>query len=251
MIGGERPGNDFFGIDLDAEDEAHEDGKLGARVETAHVFCGIGLGVAPGLSLGQHFGKLSALLHLAQDEIAGSIENALDAFDAVARHALFEAGNHGDSPGYSGAVFEMAAPGRGQPLQFNALVCDELLIGGNDAFAGFQRAARPGAGGIEAADQLHNHIHVGGKHGIGFFAPDDARGHPVHALARHAAIEYVGQLEALRPCFDEDARHRAADRAKTEDGDAQMAGGVGLGGNVERRCGTVHSRHLNFPSIAS
>ena len=196
--GGDGPGNDFLGIDLDAEDEAHEDGKLGARVESAHVFSGIGFGIAPGLSLGQHLCKLGALLHLAEDEIAGAVENALDALDAVAGHALFEAGNDGDSAGDCGAVLEMAAFGRGQPLQFDAVIGDELFVGGDHAFARFERAAHPGAGGIEATGKLHNHVDIGSKHGIGVFAPNDACGSPVDALARYAAIENVGQLEALR-----------------------------------------------------
>ena len=141
--GGEGAGNDLFGIDLGAESETHENGQLGARVESAHVFSGIGLGVAFGLRLGQHLCVLGAFLHLAEDEVAGAVENAFDALDAVACHALFEAGNHGNSAGYSSAVFQMAALGSGKPLQIDALIGDELLVGGDDALARFERAAHP------------------------------------------------------------------------------------------------------------
>ncbi len=249
--GGDGAGNDLVGIDLHAQSEAHENGELGARVESADIFSGVGLGVAFGLRFGQNRGVFRAFFHFAEDEVAGAVENAFDALDAVAGHALLEAGNDGNAAGDGSAVFEMAAFGRSQPLQIDAVIGDELFVGGDDAFAGFKRAAHPGSGGIEAAGELDNHIHIGGEHGIGVFAPDDARGRPVDALARHAAVEDVGQLEALRFGLDEDARHRTADRAKTEDGDAQMAGGTGLarvrGRCAERRCGSVHFRHLNLP----
>ena len=226
--GGDGARNDLLGIDLHAKREAHEDGELGARVESAHVLSGVGFGIAFGLRFGQHGGVFRAFFHFAQDEVAGAVENAFDALDAVAGHALFEAGNDGNSAGDGSAVFEMAAFGRGQALQIDAVIGDELFVGGDDAFAGFERAAHPASGGIEAAGELDDHIHIGGEHGIGVFAPDDARGHPVSALARDAAIEDVRQLEAVRLGFDEDARHRAAHRAKAEDGDAEMAGGAGL-----------------------
>ncbi len=210
------------GSTCDAKREAHEDGELGAGVESADIFGRVGFGIAFGLRLGQHRCVLRAFFHLAEDEVAGAVENAFDALDAVAGHALLEAGNDGDSAGDGGAVFEMAAFGRGQPLQIDAVIGDELFVGGDDALAGFKRAAHPAAGGIEAAGELHNHVYIGGKHGVGVFAPHDARGRPVNALARHAAVEDVSQLEALRLGLDEDARHRAAHRAKAEDGDAQM-----------------------------
>ncbi len=46
-------GHDLFGIDLDAQRQAHENGELGAGVKAAHILGGIGLGVAFGLGIGQ------------------------------------------------------------------------------------------------------------------------------------------------------------------------------------------------------
>ena len=247
---GEGPGHDLLRIDLHAQRQAHQDGQLGARVESAHVFGGIGLGIAPGLRLGQHRGEFRALLHLAEDEVAGAVQNAFDALDAVAGHALFQAGNHGNSAGHRGAVFQMAALGRGQPLQFDAVVGDELFVGGDNALARFERAAHPGAGRIETAGQLHHHIHIGGQHGIGVFAPDHACGHPVHALPRHAAIE---TWVSSRPCGLDSTRMRATELPTVPKPKMAMRKGAptrGLracGRNVERRCGTVRFRHLNFP----
>ncbi len=137
------PGNNLIGIDLDAEGKAHENGKLGAGVESADVFGGIGFGVALGLGFGQHFVELGALLHLAEDEIAGAVENAFDALDAVAGQTLLETGNHGDSAGDGCAVFEMPAPRSGQPLQLDAVIGNELFVRGDDAFACLKRTANP------------------------------------------------------------------------------------------------------------
>ena len=246
--GGDGPGNDLLGIDLHAQRKAHEDGELGAGVESAHVFSGVGLGVAFGLRFGQHGRVFRAGLHFAQDEIAGAVENAFDALDAIAGHALLKAGNDGDSAGHGRAVLEMAALGRGQPLQVDAVKGNEFFVGGDNAFAGFKSAAHPGSRGIESAGQLDDHIDIGGENRIGVFAPDHACRRPVNTLARHAAVEDVGKLEALRIRFDEDARHRTAHRAKTENGDAQRLRGarVASGRCVKRRCGAVHFRHWTF-----
>ena len=213
--------HDFFRIDLDPQREAHEDGELGARVEAAHVFSGVGLGVALGLRGGQHGGEFGALVHLAEDEVAGAVENAFDALDAIAGQALLEAGNHGDSARDSGAIFEVSAFGRGQPFQFDAMESDELLVGRDHALAGFEGAPDPGAGGIEPAHKLHDDVGVGAEHGVDILGPGDLRAGPIHALARDAAIENVGQFQARGPRIREDARHGAAHRAEPEDGDPQ------------------------------
>ena len=142
----------------------------------------------------------------------------------------------------------MAALGRGQPLQVDAVKGNELLVGGDHAFAGFESAAHPGSGGIESAGEFDNHIDIGGEHRIGVFAPDHARRHPIDALARHAAVEDVGEFQALRLGFDENARHGTAHGAETEDGDAQRLRGARVASSrcVKRRCGAVHFRHWTF-----
>ena len=147
----------------------------------------------------------------------------------------------------------MAAFGGGKALQIDAVISDEFFVGGDDAFAGFESATHPASSWIEAASQLDNHVHIGGEHGVGVFAPDDARGHPVGALACDAAVEDVRQLQAVRLGLDKNARHRAAHRAEAKDGNAEMAGRARLarvrGWSVGRRSGTVHLRHLNLPLV--
>ena len=59
---GDGPRNNLLGIDLHAQREAHEDGELGAGVEAADIFSGVGFGVAFGLGFGQHGRVLRACL---------------------------------------------------------------------------------------------------------------------------------------------------------------------------------------------
>ena len=123
----------------------------------------------------------------------------------------------------------MAAFGRSQSLQIDSMIGDELFIRGDDAFARFECAAHPASSGIEAAGEFHDHVHIRSQHGIGIFAPNDARGRPGYPLARNFAVENVSQLEALRFGFDEDARHGTAHGSKAKDSDAKMACGAGFG----------------------
>ena len=209
------------GFDLDPQRQPHEDRQLGASVEAAHIFGGVRFGVASGLGGGQHGGELGALLHLAEDEVAGAVENAFDALDAVAGESLLQSGNDRDASGNRGAIFQMAAMGGGQALQFHTVEGDQFLVGGDYALACFERAPHPGAHGIQAAYEFHNHVRIGAEHRIDVLAPDDGRGGPVHPLSRHAAIEDMGQFQAIRLGVGQDPRHRTAYRAETEDGDSQ------------------------------
>jgi len=52
--GGDGLGHDLLGIDLNAQGKTHEDGELGAGVESADIFSGIGFSVAFGLRFGEH-----------------------------------------------------------------------------------------------------------------------------------------------------------------------------------------------------
>ena len=89
----------------------------------------------------------------------------------------------------------MATFGRGQTLEIDAVKGDKFFVGGDDAFAGFKSAAHPASGWIETAGKLDDDIDIGGEDCVDVFAPDHARGNPIDALARDAAIEDVGELQ--------------------------------------------------------
>jgi hypothetical protein len=118
--------------------------------------------------------------------------------------------------------------GRGQPLELDAMIGDQLFIGRYDAFARFERAPHPAAGRVEAAGQLDDHIHIaGGQQRIGVFGPGHARGNPVGALAHDATIEDMGQFQTRGLRFDQNSCHRSAHRSETEEGNAQGARATG------------------------
>src|SRR5690606_17948503 len=81
---------DAFDVDLveghaRAEDEARQKRELVRGIEAADVEGRVRLRIALGLCLSQHLGKWQALfLHLAEDVIAGAIEDAGYAADLIA-----------------------------------------------------------------------------------------------------------------------------------------------------------------------
>ena len=162
-----------------------------------------------------------AALHLAEDEITGPVQDAFDALDPVAGEALLQPGNHGYPACHGRAVFQMAAPRRCQPFQFNPVKGDQLLVRRDHGFARLKRPPDPATCRIEAAHQFHDHVGAGGQHRIRIFAPDDAVRGPIHPLALHAAVEYVGQFQPFRLRLRQDARHGASHGSEPEQCDAQ------------------------------
>ena len=95
---------------------------------------------------------------------------------------------------------------------------DELLVAGDDGFAGFQGAANPGAGEFQAADQFYDDVDVGAEDLIKVLGPDHARWNPVRFFAGDGAVKDVRELEAAGFEVAEDARDGAADSAESQDG---------------------------------
>ena len=74
------------------------------------------------------------------------------------------------SPGITGIPPATAAPYfrcpplcRRQPLQFDPVERNQLLVGRDHALAGIEGAPYPGARRIEPAHQFHNHIGIGAR----------------------------------------------------------------------------------------
>ena len=205
--GGDGPRHNLFRIHLYPQRKPHQDRQFGAGIKTAHILSRIGLRIAPGLCGRQHGGVLGALLHLAEDEVAGAVQNAFDAIDAVAGKPLFQARNHGDPSRHRSAILQVAAMSRGQPLQFHSVKRDQLLVGGHNALPRCKRAANPHARRVEAAHQLHDDIRIRRQHGLRIFAPHHIARCPIHPLARHAAVEHMRQLQPFRLRLGQNARH--------------------------------------------
>ena len=95
LDGGDGLGGDCVGIQLGVHGDAREDAELGARVEAVDVGGGIGFGIAKRLGVGEDSGVAGARFHAAEDVVAGAVDDAADAGDAVAGEALQHARNDG------------------------------------------------------------------------------------------------------------------------------------------------------------
>src|SRR5690606_39077612 len=76
-------------IDFRTEGEARKNGKLVRRVYSTDIAGRVGLGIAKRLRVLQHVAKVAARrVHLGEDVIAGTVQNAVDAADLVACQRL-------------------------------------------------------------------------------------------------------------------------------------------------------------------
>ena len=95
---------DFLRQDLHAQPNAGEDHQLGPGIETIDIFGWIGLGVSALLRFAQGGIKLGPVFHVAENEIAGAVQNAVEAVDAVAGQALLHGGNDWNAARHRRAV---------------------------------------------------------------------------------------------------------------------------------------------------
>ena len=167
-----------------AEGEGGEDGELVGGVDAVHVEGGVGFGVAELLGVGQHFGEFAAALaHHGEDVVAGAVEDAGDAGDAVAGEALAQGLDDRDAAGHGG--FEPKGHARllGGGGDGGTVDGKQGLVGGDDRLAVGDGGFHQGAGGaFGAADDFHHHVHPGvGGQGHRVFIP-------AQAGERHAAV---------------------------------------------------------------
>ena len=67
-------------------------------VDPVDVEAGVRLGIAQALGIGQHIGEFAArLAHLRQDVIAGAVQDAVDALDAIGCQPLAQGLDDGNA----------------------------------------------------------------------------------------------------------------------------------------------------------
>ena len=148
-------------IDRAAERQAGQDGQLVGGVDAVDVEAGVGLGVAQLLGLGQHLGELAAALaHRGEDVVAGAVEDAGDAADAVAGQALAQRLDHRDAAGHRRLEGQRARRAA-RPRAASAAPCTAssallAVTTGLPAASAASTSARAGPSG--AADQLDHHV---------------------------------------------------------------------------------------------
>ena len=206
-------------------------------INAAHVKTGISLGITLGLRLGEDVGKISpAAFHLGQDEIAGSVQNAINALNPIGACAFAQALHHRDPARHGRFEFErrgmrLSQPGQRQTVMRNhrLIGCDKAFASAKSALSEFERRT------LRPADQFRDQINI------------LARGHSGHVigpqLARNfkpAILGFVARIDRsdgdrtpgprldLGAVFLKQAHHANADSAKSGDSNAQGIGGLGF-----------------------
>jgi hypothetical protein len=91
----------------------------------------VGLRVAERLGFGEHVGEVALLLaHGGEDVVAGAVQDAGDAGDAIGGQTLPQGLDHGNAAGDGGLEGQ-----RGGAWQGGAVDRDQRLVGGDDGAA--------------------------------------------------------------------------------------------------------------------
>ena len=136
-------GGDSTEIDARAERQRRQQAELVGRVDAIDVKAGVSLGIAGGLGLGEDGGEGQTLrLHSCQDIVAGAVEQAINAGDAVCRHAFAERLDDRDATRDRCFIAQRQPFGFGGGGEIKAVMGEHRLVGGNQRLAGVEGAAR-------------------------------------------------------------------------------------------------------------
>ena len=122
-------------VDLRAEGDAGQDGELVRRVEPVDVEARIGLGVAELLRFLQRSLIGLALLHLGEDEVAGAVQDAVEARQAVAGERFAQRLDDRDAAADRRLEGERRAALLRKLRQLHAVRGEQRLVGGHHALA--------------------------------------------------------------------------------------------------------------------
>ena len=198
------------------ECEPREDRHLRRRVLAVHVLGRVGLRVAELLRALQHVRVGGARpRHLAEDEVGGSVHDAVHLLDVRAGERLPHHADHRDDARDGGLVAQLRRAGARRGEQLVAVLREQLLVGGHQGLARLQRAQRVLPRGLDAADQLDDR--VGGLEDL-VERSARARQHPRDlGPAAGGRGDRVGALGEQRV-------ERRPHRAVTEQADAERRG---------------------------
>ena len=207
-----------FGRNADVQTRQCEDGKFGAGIAAVEIFAGVGFGVAARLRLFESFAEGNATgLNAAENIVAGAVENAGDAVQAISAESRAKRGKDGNAAGDGGSKLELAAVCAGELQQVRAVARDELLVRRDHRFTRGKGAAHNVFRGVKPANQFNNDINVGVEDGVevvrpGYVTRNPALGNPWLFLTLDVAIADVGEAEQAVTCVTlaENLGHGAA-----------------------------------------
>ena len=136
-----------------------QDGEFGAGVESIDVFSRIGFGEPKLLRFTQSGREGNAVgFDLAENVIAGPVQNSADPEQVIAGQSLLQSGNYWDASGYRCSKLNLLFHLPRQGEQFGAAPGNELLVSGDHRLARLERAPDPLFCGMKAADDLDHDI---------------------------------------------------------------------------------------------
>ena len=146
---------DLLQEDAGVKRDRREDGDLGRGVGARHVLGRVGLGVPEPLRFGQRVGVGRARLHHpAQDEVRGSVDDAVDPVDAAHDHRLAQHLDHRDGSAHARLEAQLHPVVLGGAEELLAVPCEELLVGRDDRLARLEEREDVLAGGLDPAHDL-------------------------------------------------------------------------------------------------
>ena len=96
--------------------------------------------------------------HFRQNIVAGAVKNAHERFNTVAREAFLQRFHNGDGPGHAGFVAQDALFAVSLLEQGQTFLGQQGLVGGDYVLALIKGAVDDGAGIVDAANELHQHV---------------------------------------------------------------------------------------------
>ena len=159
---GDPAGIDRAEIDLRPERDRGEDRKLVRGIGAFDVEGRVGLGKAPGLGFGQHVGKIATgVLHGREDEVAGPVEDPVDPLDLVRGGAFAQPLDHRNPARHCRLELQRDLLLLGLGGEFEPVMGDHRLVGGDQRLAGLDRGARTGQRrAVRSADHLDHHVDI-------------------------------------------------------------------------------------------
>ena len=136
--------------------------QLVAGVDSFDVVLRVGLGVAELLRPFQRRGEVDAFPgHPGEDVVGGAVDDGEDTADFIGHQVMLQRGDEGDAPADAGLVLEAdpVLPGQGQ--QFQAVLGDYLLVGGDGVLAAGDSPLEVVQCRSLSADGLDDNIYTG------------------------------------------------------------------------------------------
>ena len=222
------------GDDAGAERDGGHDRGLGAGVVALDIGRWVALGEAQRLRLGEGHRVVGALLgHLGEDEVGGAVDDAHHPADRLAAQALAQGAHDRDATGDRRLEQQVDTRLVGDGEQFGADVGEQFLVAGDHRLAVAQGRGDQLAGGLDATDQLDDHVDAGVVDDGQRIAGEHALGQGDLALLAEVAHRDRHDLEPHtragldgRGLLGDERHERGADIAATQDTDSDELHGV-------------------------